>query len=87
MSTRIDSEKATSLERFEPPYELAKSCMIGKQYCISSCILNWINLFKRAIQKSKLFYNDIKHAIQKGKLSYSNIAEGGKIVQKLRRAK
>ena len=72
MSTRIDPEKATSLEKSELPYELCESCMIEKQHCIPSCIVNQMDLFKRATQK--------------GELSHGDIAGGGKIVQTLGRA-
>ena len=69
MSTGIDPEKATSLEKSEPPHELCESCMIGKQHRTPSRVVNRMDPFKRATQK--------------GELSHGDIAGGGKIVRTL----
>ena len=57
MSTGMDPEKATSLEKSEPPYELCESCMIGKQHRTRSRVANRMDPFKRATQKCKKHLN------------------------------
>ncbi len=59
ISTGIDPEKTTSLEKSEPPYELCESCMIGKQHRTPSRVVNRMDLFKRTTQKNELSHGDI----------------------------
>lgn len=40
MSTGIDPEKATSLEKSQPPHELCESRMVGKQHRAPSRVVN-----------------------------------------------
>lgn len=39
-NTRLNSEKVTSLEKSKLTYKLCESCMIGKQHCTLSRIVN-----------------------------------------------
>lgn len=49
MNIGIDSKKTTFLKKFEPSHKLCKSCIIGKQYCIPSHFINWIDSLKYAM--------------------------------------
>lgn len=48
MSTEIEPEKPTSVEKLEPPYKSYESCMIGKQHFTPSCLVNSMHIFKYA---------------------------------------
>lgn len=72
ISIGIDPKKITSLKKFEPSYELYKSCIIEKQYSMPFYAINQINFFKHIFQKNEIFYD--------------NIARSGKIVQILEEA-
>ena len=48
MSRGIDTGKATSLQKSEPPHELFESCMIRKQHRTQSHVVNRMDPLQHA---------------------------------------
>ena len=69
MSLGINAQKATLLEKSEPPHALCEACVMGKHHRTPSRVINRMDPYKRATKK--------------GELSHGDLAGGGKITRTL----
>ncbi len=59
MSRGINAQKATSLEKSEPPQALCEACVMGKHHRTLSQVINCMDPYKQATKKLELSYGDL----------------------------